>query len=197
MRLAQLPVLLLILIFSLPALLNSIGTGKVQIDMTNFGKAWEEYTAQPDSEKALKIYAMLPGSKDEEIRLAAEIRPLINKSLNVLESRIFSGERTALQIAFRLLVIADSTLETELAKILGNCIRFNARNFLQELKNHRDLVIDLSVIVCSFRLTQDGDTGGQELEKKSRQRALEYIEDSDLKSIKKECLKTLKKCKIK
>jgi hypothetical protein len=162
--------------------------------MANFGKAWEEYIANPTSDNALKVYSLLPDGKDSEIRLQVEVRPLINNSLSVLESQIFSEDRNALKVAFRLFTIADNELKEGVARIIGNLIRFNARLFLQELKNHYGLV-DLSFIVCSFQLSLVGDIPGQELEKKARIKALEYIEDADLSDLQKECIKALKKCK--
>lgn len=194
MRLARLPVLISSTVLLLFVLLICIGTGEVQIDMANFGKVWDEYIANPTSDNALKVYSLLPDGKDKEIRLQVEIRPLINNSLSVLESQIFSGDPNALKVAFRLFTIADSELKEGLARIIGNLIRFNARLFLQELKNHYDLV-DLSFIVCSFQFSLVGDSPGQELEKKARIKALEYIEDADLSDLQKECIKALKKCK--
>ncbi len=194
MRLARLPALIASAAFLSFVLFICIGTGEVQIDMANFGKAWEEYSADPTSDNALKVYALLPDGRDKEIRLQVEVRPLINNSLSVLESQIFSGERNALKVAFRLFTIADNALKEGLARIIGNLIRFDARLFLQELKNHYEL-IDLSFIVCSFQFSLTGDIPGQELEKKARIRALEYVEDADLSDLQKECIKSLKKCK--
>jgi hypothetical protein len=171
--------------------------GEVQINMAGFGKVWEEYIANPNSEDAQKIYSMLPDGKDKEITLQVEVRPLISESLNVLERQIFSGDRDSLKIAFRLFTISDTALEQELGTLLGNLIRFNTKAFLEEYKDHRELVPYLSLVVCSFQFNVTGDTSGQELEKKARIKALEYIDDENLKEIKKECIKTLKKCKIK
>lgn len=197
MRLSRLPVLLLILIFSLPFFLNGFGVGEVQIGMENFGKVWEDFVSNPNSDNAQKVYSMLPDGKDKEIVLQVEVRPLVSKSLNVLERQVFSGDRNSLKVAFRLFTIADTALEQELGKLLGNYIRFSARGFLEEYDSHRELVPYLSIIVCSFQFSQPGDTAGQELEKKARIKALEYVEDNSLKSVKKECIKTLKKCKVK
>ena len=196
MKLAWFPILLLIYVILQPFLLNSLAASEIQIGVANFGKVWGDYVSNPTNENARTVYAMLPDGKDKEIRLQVEVRPLISQNLNVLESQIFSGDRDSLRVAFRLFTIADTALEEELGKILGNYIRFNARGCLRELDNHRALVPYLSLIVCSFQFTLKGDTAGQELEKNARMKAIGYIDDDDLKSIKKECLKTLKKCKI-
>jgi hypothetical protein len=187
---------MLIFVILQPSLQYGLSIAEVQIDMTNFGKAWGDYVVNPNGENALRVYALLPARKDMEIRLQVEVRPLISKDLSTLERQIFSGDRDSLRVAFRLFTIADTALEEELGKILGNYIRFNARDCLRELNNHRDLVPYLSLIVCSFQFTLKGDSAGQELERNARLKAMEYIEDDDLKNIKKECIKTLKKCKI-
>ncbi|MCK5057662.1 MAG: hypothetical protein KAT34_13455 [Candidatus Aminicenantes bacterium] len=197
MRLSWVSILLLIFVIPQPSVLNSKSPGEVQIDMTSFGKVWKDYISNPNGENALRVYSMLPDGKDREIRLQVEVRPLIINNLVILESQIFSGDRDSLRVAFRLFTIADTALEEELGKILGNYIRFNARSCLRELNNHRDLVPYLSLIVCSFQFTLRGDTTGQGLERKARLKAMEYVDDGDLKAIKKECIKTLKKCKIK
>ncbi len=189
--------LLIISTFVLISLLTNRGYAEIQIDMPNFGKVWQEYIAAPNSENAQKVYSMLPGNRDEVVRLQVEVRPLIIGNLNTIERQIFSGDHDALKIAFRLLTIADADIEKELAKILGNLVRFNARLFLQELQNHRDLVPDLSVLLCSYLEVPDMEEAAQELEQKSRISALGYVENEELKDIKKECIKTLKKCKAK
>lgn len=197
MRLTWVLILLLVFVILQPSVLNSLGLDEVQIDMTSFGKVWEDYISNPNSENALRVYSMLPDGKDREIRLQVEVRPLIMKNLVILERQIFSGDRDSLRVAFRLFTIADTALEEELGKILGNYIRFSARRCLRELNDHRDLVPYLSLIVCSFQFTLSGDTAGQELERNARLKAMEYVDDGDLKAIRKECIKTLKKCKIK
>jgi len=179
MRLTWVPILLLIFVTLQPSVLNSLSISEIQIDMTNFGKVWGDYISNPNGENARTVYSLLPDGKDKEIRLAVEVRPLIIRNLSVLERQIFSGDRDSLRVAFRLFTIADTALEEELGKILGNYIRFSARSCLRELSNHRDLVPYLSIIVCSFQFTLKGDSAGQELEKNARMKAMEYIDDDD------------------
>lgn len=198
MRLSRLLMSAFIFTVLLSLSMNGPGQTELTIDMSNLGKAWQEYIANPDSENAQKVYAVLPdGSRDNEVRLQLEVRELINQNLHILERQIFSGERNSLRVAFRLFTISDNTLAEGLAKILGDLIRFDCKMFLQELTNHRQLVPDLGLIMCSFQLTLAEDSAGQELEKKTRLKALDYVEDEDLSDIKKECIKVLKKCKIK
>lgn len=170
---------------------------RVSLDMTNLGKAWEEFTTNPGPETAGKLYELLPNGKSvQEVELQAEVREFIFKNLHKLESRIYAGDRDALRIAFRLFSIADVEMQKSLIKIIGYLLRFNTRLFLEELATHEELVPDLELLVCSFRLSAPDDMAQQKLEKNIRLKALGYIEDKNLKSIKKKCIKILNKVKI-
>lgn len=170
---------------------------RINIDMTNLGKVWEAYIAAPGKDTAIKVYESLPGGKENrEIELQVDVRDLIMKKLHVLESQIYAGERNALKVAFRMFVIADERMEEDLIKIIGYLLRFNTKLFLQELQEHEDLVPDLNRLVCSFLLSAPGDKAQQNLERNIRLKALGYVEDKQLKSIKKKCIKILKKVKI-
>lgn len=170
---------------------------RISLNMTNLGKAWEEFTMKPGPETAVKVYELLPdGEKAQEVELQTEVRVLIFQKLHKLESRIYAGDREALKVAFRLFTIADVEMQKSLIKIIGYMLRFNARLFLEELAAHETLVPDMELLVCSFRLSAPDDTTQQKLEKNIRLKALGYIEDKNLKSIKKKCIKILKKVKI-
>ncbi len=170
---------------------------RISLDMTNLGKAWEEFKAKPGPGTATKLYELLPDGKTaQEIELQTEVRELIAKELHALESRIYAGEREALRVAFRLFTIADVEMQKSLIKIVGYLLRFNTRLFLEELITHEELVPDLELLVCSFRLSAPDDNARQKLEKNIRLKALSYIDDKKLKSIKKKCTKILKKVKL-
>lgn len=188
-----------VLLFSLlTGCIRLYGQDVITLDAGNLGKAWQEYMTNPGSETAGKVYDLLPdGVMNLEIKLQVEVRDQINQGINVLESQIVAGDQNSLKLAFRLFTIADPPLIEALAITLGNFMQFNTRSFLQELKTHKHLVPDLSIILCSFQRTLVDDKPGQELEKKIRQKALDGNEDEDLKEIKKECLKAIKKCEIK
>lgn len=169
----------------------------VTLDMANLGSVWDQYIANPGGETALRVYQLLPANRGpRRIQLPAEVKEKIVKNFNVLESQIYSGERNALKLAFRLFTIADNEMQESLVKIIGYLLRFNTRLFLQELQNHEELVPDLEQLLCSFRLSAPGDKAQQNRSKNIRLKALGYIEDKDLKALKKRCIKILKKAKI-
>jgi hypothetical protein len=121
---------------------------------------------------------------------------MIFKNLHVLERQIYMGERNALKVGFRLFTIADSKMEASLVKIIGYLLRYNTRLFLEELKNYEVLVPDLNQLVCSFQLDNAGDTAKLELERNIRLKALSYVDDKELKAMKRKCTKILKKLKF-
>lgn len=170
---------------------------RIKLDMSNLGKAWDEYTANPGKELALTLYELLPSGKDpQEIELQVDVRDKIFSKLNILESQIYSGERNALKVAFRLFNIADGEMQKALIKLIGYLLRYDTKLFLEELMIHEALVPDETQLICSFQLTYPDDKTQQELEKNICLKALGYIEDKELKDIKKKCIKILKDLNI-
>ncbi len=177
--------------------ITGIPQARVNLDLTGIGSAWDAYIANPGGETALSVYRLLPANwSPRRVQLPAEIKEKFIKNFNVLESRIYGGERNSLKLAFRLFTIADKEMQESLVKIIGYLLRFNTRLFLQELQNHEQLVPDLEQLLCSFRLSVPDDKTQQNLEKNIRLKALSYIEDKDLKAIRKKCIKILNKVKI-
>jgi hypothetical protein len=173
-----------------------IAQDRIALNMDNLGQLWQEYIASPGGETAGKVYEALPdGVGITEVELQTEVRELIFKNINVLESQLYRGDRNSLRMAFRLFIIADSEMETALVKIIGYLQRFNTKLFLEELKTHEHLVPNLERLVCYFMLSNPEDKAKQNLEKNICIKALGYVEDKELKSIKKKCLKILKKLK--
>lgn len=177
--------------------LTGIAQERPVLDMSNLGKAWEDFTANPGPETAAKLYEILPdGQVVREVEVQADVRELISQKLYVLETQIYRGDRDSLKVAFRLFSIADADMQKSLAKIIGYLLRFDTRLFLEELIIHESLVPDLELVVCSFKLSAPGDIPQQTLEKNIRLKALGYIEDKELKDIKKKCIKILNKVKL-
>ena len=177
--------------------INGIPQASVNLDLDGIGSAWDQYIANPGAETALSVYRLLPANwNPRRVQLPPGIKEKFIKNFNVLESRIYGGERNSLRLAFRLFTIADNEMQESLVKIIGYLLRFNTRLFLQELQNHEQLVPDLEQLLCSFRLSVPDDKTQQNLEKNIRLKALSYIEDKDLKTIRKKCTRILNKVKI-
>lgn len=171
----------------------AVPQGRIKLDMSNLGKAWDEYIANPGKELALKLYELLPpGKEPQEIELQVDVREKIFSKLNILESQVYSGERNALKVAFRLFNIADGEMQKALIKLIGYLLRYNTKLFLEELIIHETLVPDVAQLICSFQLAYPNDKTQQELERNICLKALSYNEDKELKDIKKKCIKILK-----
>jgi hypothetical protein len=195
-RLSFISFLLIILCAQALTIVTSDAQDTIMVDSSSLEKAWEEYITNPGEDTATKVYSLLPARKgSRQVQVQEEVREMIFKNLNVLESQIYRGERNALKVAFRLFTIADSKMETSLVKIIGYLLRYNPKLFLEELKKHEVLVPDLNQLVCSFQLSNADDPAKQNLEKNIRLKALDYVEDKELKSIKKKCMNILKKLK--
>lgn len=191
----------LVFLFGLALMCFQVGIAapqeRINLDMTNLGKAWDDYTTNPNKETALKLYEILPPGKGaQEVELQMDVRDKIFSKLNVLESQIYSGERNSLKVAFRLFNIADSEMQKDLVRIIGYLLRFDTKLFLEELMIHENLVPDLGQLVCSFQVSSPDDKAQQELERNIRLKSLGYIEEKELKDIKKKCIKILKDLKI-
>lgn len=155
---------------------------------------WNAYYTEPSEETAQKILALLPnGAKVMDIKDGFTVLNSINDHLGVLEGEIYSGNPNAVKLGFRLFTIAYGGFEVNLNKIMGNLIAFNPRIFLEELGANRDLFPNLETLLGSFLRDTANDAVARDLERKLRIKSLESVEEKDLKSLRNECIKVLKK----
>jgi hypothetical protein len=175
-------------------LIGSPQTAQVAMDWRGLEAAWKAYKENPVGDNALKISNLLPNNvKITGIRDGYLVINMIFDQLAVLEEAIYSGEPNAVKLGFRLYTISYGPFEVELNKIIGNLICFKTTFFLEELSNQRTLFPDLEPIVGSFINDFPDDPAGLELERKMRIKALEYVEDKALRSLRNECIKILKR----
>ena len=178
----------------LATLAGSAQTGSPAVDWKGLEEAWNAYYINPSEAGAEKMLNLLPGNvKITDIRDGFLVVNLIYDHLGVLEGEIYSGNPNAIKLGFRLFTISYGTFEIALNKIIGNLIAFNPRLFLEELALHRDLFPTLDPILGSFLRENPDDAVARELEKKLRIKSLESVEDKPLKSLRKECIKILKR----
>ncbi len=163
------------------------------VDWSGLQAAWDQYYAAPSEENALKMLNLLPaGQKIMDIKNGFDVINSLNDHLGVLEGEIYSGNPVSVQLGFRLFSISYGAFEVSMNKILGNLIAFNPRMFLEQLQAHRDLFPSLEPVLGSYLRDTANDAVARDLEQKLRIKALESVEDKDLKSIRKECIKMLK-----
>lgn len=163
---------------------------RVSIDMNNFGAAWRAYIAAPGADKASTLIGILPNGQ-AEVEVDSAVRTLINTDLHILEREMLAGERNSLRLGFRLFSISDEELKNSLIKLVGYMLRYKAKLFLEELQANEFFVPDLELLLTSYKLSHPEDYAQQKLELNIRLKALGYIEEKELKEIKKKCLKIL------
>lgn len=156
-----------------------------------FEKSWDNYIAQPTHENAVEVYKQLPN------KLLTKDFPgerLVNKMYEGwphLSKKIVAKNKDAVQIGFKLYAIVDGGFKEDVGADLGKLITLDAELFLQELKRHRQLIQNLSGIVCNYGQEYIDKKELQLEEKDTRMRLLVNVKKPDLEDVKAECLKAL------
>jgi hypothetical protein len=169
-------------------------TASPTVDWKGLEEAWNAYYAAPSEAGAEKVLNVLPANtKILDIKDGFMVINSIFDHLGVLEGELYSGKSNAVKLAFRLYTISYGAFEAGLNKILGNLIAFNPKMFLDGLAAHRELLSTLEPILGSYLKDIPDDPVARDLEKKMRIKSLESVDDKALKSLRNECVKTLKK----
>jgi hypothetical protein len=178
----------------LAALNGAAQTAAATVDWKGLEEAWNAYYTAPSEDGADKMLKLLPGMvKINDIKDGFLVINSIFDHLGVLEGEIYSGNPNAIKLGFRLFTISYGTLEVSLNKIIGNLISFYPRLFLEELAAHRELFFNLDPILGSFMREMANDPVAQKSEKNLRITSLESVENKELKALRNECVKIIKK----
>ena len=163
-------------------------------DLAKFYEAWKEYISYPSSENAIRVYELLPdtGHVTQYIDFTKEYEDItweVYESLDMLERQVYTSDRKAVQLAFRLLTtFGDAAFSEELDIILGTLIRINPKLFLEELYTHRNLVSRLDALVGNFGPEYYGPDKAVRLETSLRIKALKQVTDPKLVEVRDECI---------
>jgi len=117
---------------------------------TDFEKAWDKYIGQPTHENSAKVYEQLPGNTLGKNLPDQRLTNKIFETWSQVSKGIASGDKDVIKIGFRLFTIADGAFQEDLGADLGKLIVINPKLFLQELKNHRHLVVSLDGLVGNY-----------------------------------------------
>jgi hypothetical protein len=178
----------------LAALNGAAQSTAATVDWKGLDEAWNAYYNAPSEDGADKMLKLLPGTvKIIDIKDGFLVINAIYDHLSILEGEIYSGNANAVRLGFRLFTISYGTLEVALNKILGNLISFYPRLFLEELAAHRELFFNLEPVLGSFLREMANDPVARDLEKNLRAKSLESVEDKELKALRNECIKIIKK----
>lgn len=164
------------------------------VDWPELEKVWNQYLAYPSGDNARKVMKVLPTSGHVQYTHAADedrVIELVSSNLDMLERQVFSGDRDATRLLFRLSPIVDGALAEDRVIILGALVRINPRLFLEEYKAYR------SACPCRGYVENDGPPyvdkqEAQNLETELRLAALMNITDPELLEVRDECVAALK-----
>ena len=175
------------------ATLVSVPDVGAETSWDKIGKAWEEYLEYPSKDNCVALYQSLPNSRSE-LNYESDANGIgdsLFKNLDMLDYQISVGDRDATRIGFKLLTVADGHFGETLDIILGAIIRVDPQMFLEELHNHRHLIVRLDALVGDFgypfidRFTADG------LETELRIQALQSVQVDSLMEIRNRCIDEL------
>jgi len=155
-------------------------------------KALWNYIEKPTHENSLKAYELLPHNLNGGSFPAGKTSDSIWLAAAKLDSMMLLGSRVALRIEFRLFTIADGEYAEGLDFTMGKLINKYPLLFLQELKNHRDLISRLGNLVCFIGLDYVDNAKLALIEIDNRIRSLSKINDAALINTRDECIKELK-----
>jgi len=168
-----------------------------QLDWSSLQEAFKTYAEYPSSENAMKIVEILPdshvaynGSKQEKEALDF----IYNwEQFRMLERQVFSRDRVAVKLAFKLRSIADGGFSEDLDIMLGTLVRIDPKLFLEELSSAKPEVQQLDHLLANEGAIYVDRMDAQCLENQLRIKSLESIKDTSLKKIKYRCIETLNK----
>jgi hypothetical protein len=158
---------------------------------TNFEKAWDNYLSKPTHDNSVKAYVLLPDKIMGGDYPSEETTDRIYSRLDHLKERVQQGDRDAVRLAFKLFTIADGHFSEELEIEIGKLINSNPRLFLQELKNHRGLIVSLGGLVGNLGPDYVDELALRKKETEKRIRSLNLVTDKDLIATRDECLAEL------
>lgn len=168
-------------------------TGKEEDELL---KAWSVFQEAPTSENPLALYQALPENSDSVIRLSARqsrTLRLMYEGLHILEARVGYGDRNAVKVAFHLHAISDGDFAEWLDIMLGLLIRPHPQLFLEELKEHHQLVPRLDVLLGNLGPDYVDRHEAQLAKLKARIEALKSVSRSDLDNVRDECIAILER----
>lgn len=167
---------------------------KAYYDSDKLSAEWGNYTENPSSENALKVYNLLPKKghvRKEDSNI--ELNNLIYENLNIISNQILQGDKNNVKLAFRLFTISDGAFSEELQIMLGQLVKINPELFLTELKEHFHLIDRLGSLVCNYGSEFVDNRTKQKAETDERIIKLKTIEKTELIKTRDKCLTELSK----
>ncbi len=176
----------------------------------NAYKAAEAFFLQPSPEKAELFYKALPDKRMPSLDFQGYVRLsyfVFGSNFSILEKEMVErGEPLAVDVGFRLINISDGGAGESLVHALGEIVLKHPRLFLQKVLSHQGkteptvfyLLGSILDPVAWWEMPEDdkGEVKYKELyesQRASRIKALETVDDPDLKAIRDRCIEILRK----
>lgn len=152
--------------------------------------AWEKYIYWPSPENAREIANTIP---EKWIGITIDLSEIFyDEDFKILEINMFSGEKEAIGVIYKMKNISDAAQHEMLNYELGYLIRINPRVFLRELVRNRRYVADIAEIIMNYGSFAP-DNRAADYERRARIKALESVNEKEFSEIKEECLNVLRK----
>lgn len=165
------------------------------VDWLKLKETWLAYLNYPSSENADKVSRQLPSQGHVKYTGATDEHDAVNfvyDNLGMLSRQIYSGDRSAVRLGFRLFSVSDAAFSEELDIILGSLIRINPRLFLEVLNENQWALKNNQGLLVNFGGDYVDRPNADELEISLRIAALRSVDDPSLAPLRDECLQLLK-----
>lgn len=181
-----------ILIFSLLKINPTIVFPKSSFEIADFEESWRNYVNNSCNQTAIATYKTIPLYKTYDEQKKSRIFNQINAGIVNLENHLSTGNKNALELAFKLFSITDGELSEYLTIIIGAYININPTFFLETLEHHYHL-IPVTSLLGNYGLDYVDEFELQNIETQKRIDSLKLIDVPNLKKLKQECISHLEK----
>lgn len=167
-------------------------------------EAFEAYYKSPSAANADNILAVLPrefDNKTANLDLWGDTLEYIwqGETFGVLKNQILKGDRLAIRISFRTLIISDGAFAESMCGLIGKSIRPNPEGYLEEAMAFRKYVPQMDFAILDtvlpefYGLPEEDPKGFEEFKKEVQERiwSLETVTRSDLNELRDKCISRL------
>jgi hypothetical protein len=174
------------------------------IEWNKIREAFEAYYKSPSAANADNILTVLPrefDNKTANLDLWGDTLEYIWQGtiFGVLKNQILKGDRLAIRISFRTLIISDGGFAESLCDLIGESIRPNPEGYLEEAMSfrkyapHMDFIILDTVLPEFYGSPEEDPKGFEEFKKEVQERmwSLETVNRPDLIDLRDEYIRRL------
>ena len=165
---------------------------KSSIEVSEFEDSWREYIKNTCNETAIAVYKKVPLYDTYDDEKKSRISNQIDIDADKLETHILTGNKRALDLAFKLFSITDGALSSFFNIITGPYMHIDPTYFLESLDRHYHLV-EIKPLLGNYGLDLVDEFELQNIETKKRIESLSQVDAPKLQKLKQECIGHLQK----